>query len=243
MTEAIQEHLAQSLGDFVSQNSQQDRGGAWQLESERILEIHLSNDLVYTKTGAMIAYYGDLKFERSGIKDQGGLGKFVKAKMTGETASTMKVQGNGILYCADMAKTIRILEIKGETIFVNGANCLAYSNTLEWDIVRTKGMSVLAGGLFSLRLSGHGYCAVATMGKPVVLGVDAAHPLHTDPNATVGWSAGLETSLKSDVSFKTFTGRASGESYQVVFSGQGFVVVQPYEEGGSMPSSGSAGSG
>lgn len=242
MAEMIQEHMAQTLSEFVQQNAQQDRGGLWQLENERVLEIHLANSLVYTKTGAMIAYYGDLKFERTGIKDQGGLGKFVKAKMTGETASTMKVQGSGILYCADMGKTIRILELKGETIHVNGANCLAYSDTLEWDIVRTKGGSILAGGLFSLQLSGHGYCALGTVGKPVVLGVDEAHPLHTDPNATVAWSAGLQTSIKTDVSFKTFTGRASGESYQLTFNGRGFVALQPYEEGGSAPSSSSSGS-
>lgn len=241
MSEMIQEHVAQSLSDFVNQNVQQDRGGAWQLESDRMLEIHLSSGLVYTKTGAMIAYYGDIKFERTGMKDQGGLGKFVKAKMTGETASMMKAQGSGILYCADMGKTIRILELKGETIHVNGANCLAYSDSLEWDIVRTKGGSMLAGGLFSLQLSGHGYCAISTMGRPVVLGVDEAHPLHTDPNATVAWSAGLQTSLKTDVSFKTFTGRASGESYQVTFTGRGFVALQPYEEGGSAPSGGSGG--
>ena len=241
MSEMIQEHTAQTLAEFVQQNAQQNRGGAWQLENDRTLEINLANGLVYTKTGAMIAYYGDLKFERTGMKEAGGLGKYVKAKVTGETASTMKVTGSGILYCADEGKTIRILELRGESVFVNGANCLAYSDTLTWDIVRTKGGSMLAGGLFSLHLSGHGYLAISTMGKPVVLGVDPAHPLCTDPNATVAWSAGLETSLKTDVSFKTFTGRASGESYQLVFKGQGYVAIQPYEEGGSTPSNTSGG--
>ncbi len=243
MPESIQEHLAQSLSDFVAQNAQKDNQGDWQLENERILEIHLSDGVVYTKSGAMIGYYGDLRFERTGVKDQGGLGKYVKAKMTGETATTMKVQGTGILYCADMGKTIRILELKGETIHVNGANCLAYSDTLEWDIARTKGGSMLAGGLFSLQLSGRGYCAIATMGRPVVLGVDETHPLHADPNATVAWSAGLQTILKTDMSFKTFTGRASGESYQLTFKGRGFVALQPYEEGGSAAAGSGGGAG
>jgi uncharacterized protein (AIM24 family) len=238
----MQDHVAQTLGEFVTANAQQDKGGDWQLENDRLLEIHLSDGLVYTKTGAMIAYYGDLKFERAGIKDQGGLGKFVKAKMTGESASTMKVQGTGVLYCADMGKTVRILRLQGETVFVNGANCLAYSHSLDWDIVRTKGGTMLAGGLFSLQLSGQGYCAITTMGQPVVLGVDQAHPLCSDPNATVAWSSDLQVGVKTDVSLKTFTGRSSGESYQLCFNGQGFVVLQPFEEGGSSPGGGSSGS-
>jgi uncharacterized protein (AIM24 family) len=32
------------------------------------------------------------------------------------------------------------------------------------------------------------------------------------------------------VSLKTFLGRGSGESIQMKFQGQGFVVVQPFEE-------------
>jgi uncharacterized protein (AIM24 family) len=36
--------------------------------------------------------------------------------------------------------------------------------------------------------------------------------------------------LKADLSFRTFLGRGSGESFQMKFEGDGFVVVQPYEE-------------
>ncbi|MCB1078595.1 MAG: AIM24 family protein, partial [Verrucomicrobiae bacterium] len=52
----------------------------------------------------------------------------------------------------------------------------------------------------------------------------------TDPNATIAWSANLEPKFKSDISFKTFLGRSSGETFQMHFEGDGFVVVQPYEE-------------
>lgn len=40
----------------------------------------------------------------------------------------------------------------------------------------------------------------------------------------------LEPQFKKDISFKTFLGRGSGESIQMLFEGEGFVVVQPYEE-------------
>ena len=52
----------------------------------------------------------------------------------------------------------------------------------------------------------------------------------SDPNATVAWSGNLSPEFKTDVSLKTFFGRGSGESIQMRFNGDGFVVVQPYEE-------------
>ena len=55
-------------------------------------------------------------------------------------------------------------------------------------------------------------------------------PIATDPNATVAWSSNLTPELKTDISLRTFLGRGSGESLQMLFRGQGFVVVQPYEE-------------
>jgi uncharacterized protein (AIM24 family) len=36
--------------------------------------------------------------------------------------------------------------------------------------------------------------------------------------------------LKIDASLKSLFGRGSGESFQMEFIGQGFVVIQPYEE-------------
>lgn len=55
-------------------------------------------------------------------------------------------------------------------------------------------------------------------------------PVFTDPNATVAWSGNLTPDIKTDISLKTFVGRSSGESVQMAFKGEGFVVIQPYEE-------------
>ena len=46
----------------------------------------------------------------------------------------------------------------------------------------------------------------------------------------MAWSGTLEPQFKTDVSLKTFFGRGSGESIQMRFEGDGFVVIQPYEE-------------
>jgi uncharacterized protein (AIM24 family) len=52
----------------------------------------------------------------------------------------------------------------------------------------------------------------------------------TDPNATVAWSGGLTPEIVTDISLGTLLGRGSGESVQLKFAGEGWVVVQPYEE-------------
>lgn len=72
--------------------------------------------------------------------------------------------------------------------------------------------------------------AMTTHGDPITLLVRPDQPLNTDANATVAWSGGLDVVVKTDVSFSDFIGRGSGESIQLAFSGDGWVVLQPYEE-------------
>jgi uncharacterized protein (AIM24 family) len=72
--------------------------------------------------------------------------------------------------------------------------------------------------------------ALTTHYDPVTLRVTPQQPVFTDPNATVAWSGNLTPEFKTDVSLKTFLGRGSGESLQMVFRGDGFVVIQPVEE-------------
>ncbi len=217
-----------SLQDFVREHAQQDKGTKWQLESPHTLEVNLENERVYMKSGAMIGYYGQIKFTRS--TGGGGVGKLLKRAMTGEASALMAAEGTGTLYAADTAKQITLLNLQGETIFLNGSDMLAYQDGLDWDINITGGAGMTAGGLFSLRLSGTGAVAFTTHGRPLVLPVRPGRPLLTDPNATVAWSGGLKPSPHADISFKTLIGRASGESFQLMFDGEGFVVLQPYEE-------------
>lgn len=219
---------ADSLSEFVQEHEQKDTGTPWQLESNRALEINLNNDLVYLKAGSMIAYYGDIKFTRT--SGGGGLGKLMKRAMTGEAAPLMRAEGVGSLYAADQGKEVTILTLRDETIYINGNDMLAYQDGIEWDIQITRGAGMAAGGLFSLMLRGSGLVAFTTHGRPLVLPVTPDKPLLTDPNATVAWSGGLKPGIKTDVNFRTLIGRSSGETFQLTFQGEGFVVMQPYEE-------------
>lgn len=219
-----------SLAEFVEETKQIDRGqGLFELESERMLEINL-NGTAWTKMGAMVGYRGQVKFTREGVLEH-GIGKMLKKAVSGEGTRLTKVEGTGQVYCADSGKKVTILELDNQAIFVNGNDLLAFEPTVQWDIKMMKKMSaMLAGGLFNVRLQGPGMVAITTHFDPLTLRVTPDRPVITDPNATVAWSGMLEPRFKTDVSFKTFLGRGSGESIQMEFIGDGFVVIQPFEE-------------
>lgn len=219
-----------SIHQFV-QKTQQDESARefFELETDRLLEVNLDG-LVWAKAGSMISYEGNIKFEREGMLEH-GLGKFVKKAFSGEGAQLMKANGNGKLYIADRGKKITILDLEGESIFINGNDLLAFQDGLEWDIKlmrRVAGM--MAGGLFNVRLEGHGLVAFTSHYEPLTLLVTPDRPVFTDPNATVAWSGSLEPDFVTDIQLKSLLGRGSGESVQMKFSGNGFVVVQPFEE-------------
>ena len=219
-----------SVTEFVSGTVQKDRGeGLFELEGDRLLEINLDG-MVWTKAGSMVAYEGAIKFTLEGILEH-GVGKLLKKAVTGEGTRLTKADGKGRLYLADMGKKISILNLQGESIFVNGNDLLAFEDGIQWDIkLMRKVTAMLAGGLFNVKLEGKGMVAITTHYDPLTLKVSAGKPVITDPNATVAWSGTLSPEFKRDVSLKTFLGRGSGESIQMKFEGDGFVVIQPYEE-------------
>ena len=219
-----------TLEEFVSATQQKDRGhGVFELESARMLEVNLDGQ-VWTKMGSMVSYRGQVKFTREGVFEH-GLGKLMKKAVSGEGARLTKAEGCGTVYLADQGKKVSILNLEGQAIFVNGNDLLAFEPEIKWDINLMKKMSaMLAGGLFNVRLEGHGMVAITSHYDPLTLRVTDDDPVITDPNATIAWSGNLQPEFRTDVSLKTFFGRGSGESIQMQFRGDGFVVVQPFEE-------------
>lgn len=220
-----------TLREFVEQTQQRDRGeGFFEMESPRILEVNLKSNFVWSKMGSMISYLGNMKFEREGMFDK-GLGGFFKKAVTGEGARLTKVTGTGKVYLADYGKKIQILRLENQEIVVNANDILAFEDSVSWDIKMMKRISsMMAGGLFQMTLSGTGMVAITTHYEPLTLVVTPDQPVYTDPNATVAWSGTLQPNFKTDISFRTLIGRSSGESFQMEFVGNGFVVVQPFEE-------------
>ncbi|MEH7388319.1 AIM24 family protein [Bacillus sp. JJ1521] len=219
-----------SIAEFIKNTEQEDKGeGLFELETPRMLEVNL-NGMIWAKAGSMVAYNGRIKYEREGILEH-GIGSMFKKALTGEGTSLMKANGQGKLYLADSGKKIIILQLQNESIYVNGNDLLAFEPSLKHDIKLMKRIAgMMAGGLFNVRCEGSGMLAITTHYEPLTLRVTPGKPIITDPNATVAWSGNLQPEFQTDISFKTFVGRGSGESIQMRFDGDGFVIVQPYEE-------------
>ncbi len=219
-----------SISEFINKTAERDESNElFELESPHLLEVKL-NGRVWSKSGAMIAYIGQVKFTREGILDR-GLGGLLKKAVTGEGMSLMKAEGKGRVYYADKGKKIQILALENETICVNGNDVIALEDTLQYDIKMLRSFgAAAAGGLFNVRITGTGRVAIGTHYEPLTLRVKPGVPVFTDPNATVAWSGNLTPGFHTDISFKTLLGRGSGESFQLKFEGDGWVVLQPYEE-------------
>jgi uncharacterized protein (AIM24 family) len=202
--------------------------GRFTRQNASLLKVRLEGDQVQARLGSMVAYQGEVRFEHKG----GGIGRFLKKAFTGEGVRLMTVSGTGDVFLAQDARKIMVLDLDNERMTVNGDNVLAFEPGIEWDIKKVEGAGMVAGGLFNVVLQGTGKVAVTAHGEPVLL--DTSTPTVADPQSAIAWSGGVRTSIKSDVSFKTMTGRGSGETFQLAFQGAGWVLVQA-SEGPTVP--------
>ena len=197
------------------------------LQNSKLLKVRLSGGEIQAKKGSMVAYQGEVSFEHAG---SGGMGRMLKKAVTGEGTTLMKVGGSGEVFLADTAQEIHLLKLDNDSVTVNGPNLLAFDADIDWDINRLTGgaAGAMAGGLFNLTLKGSGWVALLTDGPPILLDVASA-PTFADAQAAVTWSSGVTAALKTDFKAKNLIGKTSGESLQMAFSGQGWVLVQPSE--------------
>ena len=199
---------------------------SFSLQNPKLLKVELQQVTIQAKLGSMVAYQGDVTFEHAG---SGGMGRLMKKALTGEGQSLMRITGSGEVFLAETAQEIQLMYLEGEKITVNGNNLLAFDAGIDWDIERVKGASaMMGGGLFNTALKGTGWVAILTDGPPVLLDVSSA-PTFADAQAAITWSENVTTQIKTDLKLKNLVGRGSGESIQMAFSGQGWVLVQPSE--------------
>jgi len=205
------------------------------LQNPRMLKVRLGDAQagrpgeVLARQGAMVAYQGQVEFVYEGA----GVGRMLKKMVTGEGVPLMRCRGIGEVFLAQDANELHVLDLEGDSVTVNGPNVLAFEPTLQWDIRRVEGASMLTGGVFNTVFSGTGRLVVSAYGTPVVLNAAEA-PTFADLQAAVAWSAGLQTRLVRTAGAGALIGRGSGEAFQLAFSGQGFVVVQA-SEGPTVP--------
>jgi uncharacterized protein (AIM24 family) len=187
---------------------------------------YVVNGEMHARQGAMIAYRGNLQFERKGQ----GVGGMLKRAITGEGLPLMAVRGQGEAWFAHEAANCFVVEIEqGDALTINGRNVLCFDPTLSYEIKMVKGAGMTGGGLFNSLFTGYGKLAVICEGNPIVIPVSAQQPVYVDTDAVVGWSAQLNTSLHRSQSVGSMIRGGSGEAVQLMLQGEGFVIVRPSE--------------
>ncbi|MFC7547084.1 AIM24 family protein [Plantactinospora sp. GCM10030261] len=214
---------------FSPENLEQESAQpGMRLQNSKLLKIELNGEAM-ARVGSMVAYQGQVQFQALG---SGGIGKFLKQKLTGEGVPLMRLTGRGDVFLANLAADVHIIDLEpGDALSINGSSVLAFDPTLNYDIKMVGGAGMASSsGLFNCVFSGYGRIAITTRGTPVVLNVD--QPTYVDPQAAVCWSAGLQTGYHraEQLGLGTLLGRSTGEAFTMSFAGQGFVVVQPSEE-------------
>ncbi|MBA3747298.1 MAG: AIM24 family protein [Solirubrobacterales bacterium] len=214
------------IGGAFEQYREIETGEAFTPQGPYALKVELAETSIMARSGAMVAYQGDVRFEHKG----GGIGRMLKKAASGEDLRLMTCRGSGELFLANQAMLVHVLRLHNESLTVNGQNILAFEEQIDWDVTRVKGgaAGMLAGGLFNIALRGSGLVALCSDGQPMKLDVGEA-PTFGDPNAAIAWSGGVTTTLKTDMQAKSLIGLGSGESVQLGFQGQGWVLIQPSE--------------
>lgn len=248
--------MAQSLRRFVEETTEtrslvSSPPAAFEIaESKRFLQVNMgspggdgSGDLVtliWMKLGSMVACRGDVKFTKEGMLSH-GIKHAVKKTFTGEGATLVRAESKpgekAQIYLASQDSRIVLLRLSGDALVVNGSDLLAFEPTVKHKITMMKSLSAaVSGGLFNVKLQGHGFVAILSQGKPITMAVGRhLAPLKTDPQATLAWSANLVPDFHVDINFKTLLGKGSGETFQMKWhqtsdGEDGFVIVQPVEE-------------
>ena len=182
---------------------------------------------VYATQGTMVAYRGNVDFDRKGA----GISRLAKSALTGEGLPLMKISGEGDVFLANNAQLVHIIELENDELTIASRNVLALTDGIDWDIGVIKGgvVGFASGGLFNTNLKGTGSIAITSMGTPIVIPVQDGAPAYSDVNSIIAWTAGLSVAIKSSFKAKSLLGMGSGESFQMAFNGQGYIIVQPGE--------------
>ncbi|WP_318209106.1 MULTISPECIES: AIM24 family protein [unclassified Streptomyces] len=183
---------------------------------------------LYARTGSMVSYEGYITYEPNPPAAR----QVAKQWATGEGAPIMKCSGDGLLYLADYGADVVVINLQNDSISVNGTNLLAFDAHLQWGVEQVKGLAKFAGqGLFNVEIAGTGWVALTSRGTPIVVDCGRGDDeTYVDPDALVAWSPSLKVKGKRSFKASSLIGRGSGEAFQMAFSGQGIVVVQPSED-------------
>ncbi len=199
------------------------------IHSENLLAVELNDETVLSRAGAMVAYDGEMKFSKAILGGESLFGA-LKRKVANEKEALMTSTGRGLIYFAHNAKDLALVSLNGNKLFVESSALLAYDKALSTNVAFAGVHGMASGqGLFTTTVEGEGCVALMSDGPVLKLEVSPEYPLFIDPDAFIASEGELDREFIIDVNWKTAIGQASGESYQIKFTGQGIVYLQPSE--------------
>ncbi|MFD4133103.1 AIM24 family protein [Streptomyces goshikiensis] len=194
---------------------------------------------MYSQRGAMLAYSGEVSFTPSLTGGQGGVMGMIGRRVANEQTPLMSVEGSGTVMFGHGGHHIQVINLTGETLYVEADRLLAFDGTLQQGTMfmgsqgGVMGMvrgQVTGQGLFTTTLKGHGSVAVMAHGGVIELPITPQRPVHVDPQAYVAHHGEVRNKLSAALGWRDMVGRGSGEAFQLELSGQGAVYVQASEE-------------
>lgn len=194
---------------------------------------------LFSQRGAMIAYRGDVSFTPDFQGGQGGLTSMIGRRVANEATPLMTVEGQGTVMFGHGGHHVEVIELDGDTLYVEADRLLAFDGTLEQGTLflgsdgGVMGMvrgQVTGQGLFTTTLKGRGAAAVMAHGGVIQLPITPDRPVHVDPQAYVAHHGDVRNKLSTALGWRDMVGRGSGEAFQLELSGNGAVFVQASEE-------------
>lgn len=194
---------------------------------------------LFSQRGAMLAYRGKVSFTPNIQGGQGGVGSMIGRRLKGEATPLMTVEGEGSVMFGHGGHHVQVVDLAGETLYVEADRLLAFDGTLEQNtmFLGSQGgvMGLVRGqvtgqGLFTTTLTGKGAVAVMAHGGVLELPIVPDRPVHVDPQAYVAHRGEVRNRLSTALGWRDMVGRGSGEGFQLELTGHGTVYVQASEE-------------
>ncbi|GAA3976256.1 AIM24 family protein [Streptomyces sp. NBC_01352] len=203
--------------------------GRYTLQNPQLLKTDVTrgSSPILARQGAMVAFEGQVEFD-SQYRNRSWRNV---ERMTGERLELMRCKGNGIVYLANLAQHLHIMEV-GRGLTVDSSYVLAFDGSLGVGIVAVdSAVEIAAAGAYNLELTGSGQVVLMTSGEPLVMEVTPEKNVCCDADAVVAWSTSLRTQLQAPTSTSAVWRRkgSTGEGWEMQFSGTGHVLVQPSE--------------
>ncbi|MFF2651250.1 AIM24 family protein [Streptomyces sp. NPDC058045] len=204
----------------------QDR---WSLQNPQLLRVALEgHDDVLARKGAMVAYQGLMEFEG----EYQTHGQRHARAHTGEGLDLMRCHGQGVIYFANLAQHIHLVDVDQDGLTVDSAYVLAMDSTLHHEVIAVDSQYGISGsGKYQLAITGRGKVALMTSGHPLMLMVTPDRYVNADADAVVAWSNGLRVQMQAQTHSSGVWRRRghTGEGWELSFMGQGYALVQPSE--------------